>query len=289
MKLKSPGPLSREGGKEQGDYFFSGVVADRLIPKADAKNEGLQKGNKKEMSKGTSFCFERVEKKYMLTRSLQEAVLITCSEFMKPDAYSNYQINNIYYDTDNWQLIRASLDKPVYKEKIRVRSYGVPNDQDEVFVELKRKCGDVVYKRRITVPAEQVQEYMTGVADYVADCQIRREIDWFQQFYCLVPKVFISYRRQAFSGLEDPELRITFDTDFRWRGYDLDLRAGDHGEHLVSDDNVLMEVKIPGTAPLWLSRLLSTNGIFSSSFSKYGYCYKTKLFNNSMKGNVQNV
>ena len=205
-------------------------------------------------------CFERYEKKYCLTLSQQRFLLERMMPYMKKDAYGEYTICNIYYDTDDYRLIRASLEKPVYKEKLRVRSYGVPQEDGKVFVELKKKFDGVVYKRRIT----------TG--------QLGREIGYFQSFYQTVPKVFIGYDRLAFAGIDDPQLRITFDTNLRWRDTGVDLRLGDHGAPIALPcGDVLMEVKIPGACPLWLSHLLSDAQAFPTSFSKYGACYRDEL------------
>ena len=222
-------------------------------------------------------CFERYEKKYCLTLSQQCFLLERMTPYMKKDAYGEYTICNIYYDTDDFRLIRASLEKPIYKEKLRVRSYGVPEEDGRVFVELKKKYDGVVYKRRITMPANEVDDFLSGGhGDEYG--QIGREIQYFQSFYRTVPKVFIGYDRLAFAGIDDPRLRITFDTDLRWRDTDADLRLGDRGAPIaLPGGEVLMEVKIPGACPLWLSRLLSEAGAFPTSFSKYGACYSGSI------------
>ena len=197
---------------------------------------------------------------------------------MKKDEYGEYTICNIYYDTDDFRLIRASLEKPVYKEKLRVRSYGVPQADGKVFVELKKKFDGVVYKRRITTDIRNVEPFLSGALPSESFGQIGREIGYFQSFYHTAPKVFIGYDRLAFAGIDDPQLRITFDTNLRWRNTDVDLRLGDHGAPIALPcGNVLMEVKIPGTCPLWLSHLLSDIGAFPTSFSKYGACYRDEL------------
>lgn len=218
-------------------------------------------------------CFERYEKKYRLTPAQQRVILSGMASHMKPDAYGAYTICNIYYDTDNWQLIRTSLEKPVYKEKLRVRSYGVPNDDGRVFVELKKKYEGVVYKRRITTKAREAAPFLSEAGPN-AHGQIGREITWFQQLHHAKPRVFIAYDRLAFAGIDDPQLRITFDTNLRWRGTDLDLRLGDHGAPIADPDMILMEIKLPGVCPLWLSQLLARARAYPTSFSKYGYCYQ---------------
>ena len=171
-------------------------------------------------------CFERYEKKYRLTAEQQRLVLEGMRPYMKKDAYGAYTICSIYYDTDDWRLIRASLEKPVYKEKLRVRSYGVPEEDGRVFVELKKKYDGVVYKRRITTEAREAAPFLAGSVPNVHG-QIGQEILWFQQLYGARPRVFITYDRLAFAGIDDPELRITFDTNLRWRDTALDLRLGD--------------------------------------------------------------
>lgn len=225
------------------------------------------------MSQPIQNCFARYEKKYFLTPAGQKTLLQAIGPYIKMDFYGKYTICNLYYDTPDWRLIRASLEKPVYKEKLRVRSYGVPAEDGTVFAEIKKKYKGVVYKRRITVPVSEVQPLLNGekpLADYG---QIGREIDWFQQMYHAQPRVFIGYDRIAFAGVEDPELRITFDTNIRWRTTELDLRAGDHGAPLLPDDRVLLELKLPGVCPLWLSHALTEAGAVPVSFSKYGSCY----------------
>ena len=220
--------------------------------------------------------FQRIEKKYLLTYSQYRAMKRGMAPYVRPDAFSNYAICNVYFDTEDYQLIRTSLEKPVYKEKLRVRSYGVPGNRDKVFVELKKKYDGVVYKRRITLEAQEAAYYLAG-GKLSRESQISREIDWFMKSYQPVPKAFIGYDREAYAGRENPELRVTFDTNLRGRGTDVDLRAGDYGQLILPEETVLLELKIPGSAPMWLARLLSENEIFSTSFSKYGTWYKQQM------------
>ena len=218
-------------------------------------------------------CFRRYEKKYLLTKAQYLAVRLGMAAYMKPDAHPRYSITNIYYDTEHYDLIRASLGKPVYKEKLRLRSYGVPDNRDDVFVEIKKKYDGVVYKRRVTMPMQDAARWLQGTAEGNSS-QISREIDWLLRVNRPEPKVMIAYDREAWAASDGGELRITFDTALRARENDVDLRCGDHGVPLLSDDRILMEIKIPGAAPLWLSRLLSENHIFPTTFSKYGTFYK---------------
>lgn len=236
------------------------------------------------MARKMQFSFQRHEKKYLLDLTQLAHIEAGLAQHMRADEYGRYTICNIYYDTADFRLIRASLEKPIYKEKLRMRSYGVPGDCDQVFVELKKKYSGVVYKRRTVMDAAGAVSYLNrGVLPRQED-QICHEIDWFMGCYRPGPRVYIAYDRRAFAGLEDPELRITFDTGIRWRDTELDLRAGDYGRPLLPPDLTLMEVKIPGTTPVWLAHLLSCAGVFPTSFSKYGTCYTRELIPRALAG-----
>ena len=221
--------------------------------------------------------FKRKEVKYLLTEAQLTALRPALETHMEPDAFAHSSISNLYYDTPDFRILRRSQEKPVYREKLRLRSYGVPEEGDRVFVELKKKFDGIVYKRRITMPVCEVDGFLSGRSgdDFG---QIGREIRYFQSFYRTAPKVFIGYDRLAFAGIDDPRLRITFDTNLRWRDTDADLRLGDRGAPIaLPGGEVLMEVKMPGACPLWLSRLLSEAGAFPTSFSKYGACYSGSI------------
>ena len=199
---------------------------------------------------------------------------------MSSDAYARYTICNIYYDTDDYKLIRASIEKPIYKEKLRVRSYGVPDKDSKVFVELKKKYEGVVYKRRLFTAPALVPAVLQGMHSGAENRQVCNEIAYFQHFHGVKPKVFIAYDRQAFHGNENSALRITFDTALRYRTDHLDLREGDYGKPILDSDNILMEIKIPGACPQWLSEILAEYKIFPRSFSKYGTCYREHILKN---------
>jgi len=221
--------------------------------------------------------FRRYEKKFMLNEQQYRSLRSALEGTMSVDEYGKHTIGNVYFDTDDYRLIRASLEKPVYKEKLRVRSYGVPAAQDQVFVELKKKYDGVVYKRRASMTLDEAEAYLLWGERPREETQITREIDWFMNFYHPVPKVYLAYDRVALFGKEDPELRITFDTDIRFRQTALSLWAGDSGAPLLSMGQYLMEVKIPGAMPLWMSHLFDQCGIFSTSFSKYGAVYQNNI------------
>ena len=226
----------------------------------------------------TKYTFKRYEKKYLLTPEQYAALTSELKKYMRPDKFPSSTVCSLYYDTQDFSLIRESLEKPMYKEKLRVRSYGVPGSEDKVFVEIKKKYDGIVYKRRVSMPEYQAVNYLDhGIRQAENDSQIFREIDWLCRSMELTPKVLISCDRLAVCGIEDPELRMTFDSSVRWRDSELDLTRGDYGQELLPDEKILMEAKIAGAAPLWLAGLLSRLEIYPTSFSKYGSCYTQML------------
>ena len=222
--------------------------------------------------------FERFEIKYLLDSRQRAIVEQAFRGRMLPDPHGESTICNIYYDTPDYRLVRDSLEKPVYKEKLRLRSYGRVMPEEKVFLELKKKYQGVVYKRRIELAADQAVAYMDGRCELPYDCQIGREIDYFRLFYRgLAPAVYLCYDRSPWFSAEDPHLRATFDKNIRWRQEDMDLSAPIGGESLLLPHQSLFEVKTAGAIPLWLVELLSRYSIRQTSFSKYGEAYKTIL------------
>lgn len=223
--------------------------------------------------------FQRVEKKYILSKVQYERLWERLKPYMQEDEYGLSTICNIYYDTPDYELIRTSIEKPVFKEKFRIRSYGVPKKEDFVYLEIKRKYDGVVYKRRTTLPyrdAEAFLEHGVQFGSYTYS-QIEREIAYMHRQYPLQKRMFIAYDRIATYGKEDPSIRITFDFNIRAREDELDLTAGDRGEFYFRKQEVLMEIKVASAYPIWLSGILSELEIYPSSFSKYGTFYKEKL------------
>lgn len=227
--------------------------------------------------KKPKFTFQRYEKKYLLSREKYLALWRELEAQVEPDIFFQSTVCSMYYDWADFRLIRHSLEKPVYKEKLRLRSYNVPGPEDQVFVELKKKFQGVVYKRRVALPAVEAEAWLAGRTPAPDQSQISREIDWFLKTNPVSPRVLIACDRRAYVAREDKELRITFDSSIRWRETELSLTAGDQGQELLADGQVLMEIKLPEAAPLWLAGLLSRLEIFPQGFSKYGQCYEKEL------------
>lgn len=224
------------------------------------------------------YVFKRYEKKYMLNIDQYNAVLKGIDAYMALDQYGKTTICNVYFDTVDDRLIRTSIEKPMYKEKFRIRSYGVPGKDGTVFLEIKKKFKGIVYKRRVMMTLEQAKHYVeTGRFPDTLKGNIPREIDYMINLYDLKPKVFIAYDRTAYYERDGGPCRITFDSNIRSRYHNIDLDKGDHGKTLLPGGSYVMEVKITGGMPIWLCRLLSENKVYPASFSKYGKIYLERL------------
>lgn len=221
--------------------------------------------------------FNRIEKKYYLNKEQFDCLMILINENMNHDKFYESTICNIYFDTDDYELIRTSIEKPIYKEKLRLRSYNIPNLNSEVFFEIKKKYKSVVNKRRIILSLKDYYKFLNKKKIDNNDSQISKEIFYMINKYNLKPKVFLAYDRKAYIGKDDKNLRITFDTNIRSRTDNLRLEYGDEGELLSNDNYYLMEIKSFNGYPKWLVNCLSNNNIFPKTFSKYGNVYKKMM------------
>ncbi len=222
----------------------------------------------------TTSTFKRYEFKYFITPQQKKALMELFQGHMIPDAHGASRIYNLYYDTPDFLLIRRSLEKPVYKEKLRVRSYGRAKADTPVFLELKKKYKSVVYKRRIALTQTDATGYFSKESTHHTS-QIGREIDYFNSIYPqLAHRMFISYQREAFFGAEDDSFRMTCDDQILWRDQDLTLCSQPGGHSILAQDTILMELKVSGGIPLWLTHFLTQEHLTKTSFSKYGTAYR---------------
>lgn len=228
--------------------------------------------------------FARREIKFLLNAEQFAALQPLLAQYMNPDKFCvdgrEYGIYNIYYDTPDDFLIRESLSHPYYKEKIRLRSYLSPaKPEDTVFLEIKKKIGGVVNKRRVTMTLEQAEAYMLhgihpDLGQKYIQQQVLDEIDVFRSRYAVVPKQYISYQRAAYFGKDDPDFRLTFDRALTGRRSEISLGQACWGDLLIPSDARLLEVKIKDAMPMWLAETLAHLKIYKTSFSKYGRAYE---------------
>ena len=222
--------------------------------------------------------FERCEKKMLIDNSDLENFISDISEYMNPDEYNidgkPYMISNLYFDDEGDNIVRQSVSKPKFKEKLRARSYGVPTPEDKVFIEIKRKLNGIGTKRRAKMKYCELCEYLkTGKhpenIGYINE-QVLCEIDYYIQTYKVVPKVYISYMRNAYFAKDDKNVRLTLDREITTRRYDLDLALGNYGNSLLPEGKTLVELKFEGSVPLWFAHIMSKYSLSFLSYSKYG-------------------
>jgi hypothetical protein len=220
---------------------------------------------------------KRYEMKYLMSPGQTDFLLRKLEGHMKIDEFGLTSIASLYYDTPDSQLVRASMEKPAYKEKLRLRSYGLATDTSPVFLELKRKYDGIVYKRRVQSSLTQVEKFFAGENALGGSGQIQKELAYFRDFYgTLVPACLIIYDRTAYFE-PGGDLRLTIDYNPRYRMHGLTLTESMDGLPLLENGWSILEIKVQDAMPLWLSAALSEGGIFKSSFSKYGEAYCREL------------
>lgn len=224
--------------------------------------------------------FKRYEQKYLLTEEQYIKMIDCINAYTKPDDFGKSTICNIYFDTPNYYLIRRSLEKPIYKEKLRIRTYGVSSNPDNVFIEIKKKYDGIVYKRRtrinysLNINNLNNLNNVSFIKTNITNKQIISEIEYFTNLYkTLKPSVFLSYDRVAYISNNDENLRITFDSNIIYRDYDLTFKSTIYGKEILPHNMVLLEIKTASNYPLWLTNFLSKEKIHQTSFSKYGKAY----------------
>lgn len=241
--------------------------------------------------------FNRYEYKYLLDKQIFERVISVMDSHMILDSHNfghkPYTIANIYYDTEDDHLIRESLSGPSYKEKLRLRAYGVPKNEDHVFLEIKKKYRGLVNKRRTELRLDEAYDFVrNGLAPVqrkYMNRQVIREIEYFIKIRKLIPKVYVAYDRIAYFEDGNPDLRISFDMNIRTRRYDVRLESGDHGKSLLRNDVYLMEIKTARAMPLWLTNMLNNLDIHRCSFSKYGTEFKNTVKQTDKELNQKNI
>ncbi len=241
---------------------------------------------KKEGDYMSKYSFLRKEKKYLVNAFQMEKLITIIKQYMDYDRYCIdgkwYLIRNVYYDTSDNQLIRLSTNKPYYKEKMRIRKYGQYHDHlDTYFLEIKKKTGGLVSKRRVKLSYEELDLFLKDGT--IPDCdnymtkQVLKEFQYFFTYRHVQPAAYITYERLAFLGKDDKTFRLTFDRNLLSRRDDFDFDNDRNLEYIIDSDKMIMEIKIVGSLPLWLVHALSELRIYPLSFSKYGREYQNMI------------
>lgn len=219
------------------------------------------------------YTFQRYEIKYLVTDEIKSKLIEMLTELVTEDPHGKSTISSLYLDTPDHLLIRNSIDGKAYKEKLRLRSYGIASENDKVFLEIKKKYKSVVYKRRESMKLNEAMEYIQTGRAFVSG-QIMREIDYAFSYYNF-PKPFIqiSYDREAFYWKDNTDIRLTFDRSIRYRTNEISLSTDNFGKTILPKGQNVLEIKTAGAIPLVLAHTLDRLGIFPRSFSKYKRSY----------------
>ena len=221
--------------------------------------------------------FQRVEKKYLITRDEMQKILFSAKDMLAEDEYAHTEITSLYLDTPTKLLVRRSIEGGPYKEKLRLRGYGRVDDDTTVYLELKKKFKGTVYKRRAAMTLAEAKDYFRGEA-MGEKSQIGHELDYAMRYYGMPhPYIAIIYHRDAYVVRDDSDVRITFDSNIRYKTEKLFSAFGGDGEGILPEEKIIMEIKTEGAMPLWLAHLLDEMRIFPTSFSKYGRAYLNEL------------
>ncbi len=219
---------------------------------------------------------KRYELKFYLSNEQLAYFLKQIDQFMKVDKYGLTTIASLYFDTPDFRLINKSIEKPKYKEKLRLRSYGLARKDSPTFLEIKRKCEGIVYKRRVSLLEDEAYSLISTKESKDKE-QISRELEAFVVNYQnLEPKYLIIYDRLAYYQ-DNSDLRITIDKNPRYRTTDLNLHTSMDGTPLLKDGGAILEVKVQHSVPLWLVKILNEGKIYQSSFSKVGEAHKREM------------
>ena len=222
-----------------------------------------------------SEIFRRIEKKYILDIKQYKKIKEMLKKYMDEDIHGKSTICNIYFDTKGYDLIRHSITKPYYKEKVRLRSYNIPNKDSKVFLEIKKKCDNVVGKRRIEMTLNEFNKYIENPDSLKSiNNQIKTELDYYFNFYNLKPAMYISYVRTAYYQKDNLDFRVTFDSEILARQYDLNLENGSYGANILDEEKIVMEIKTLGSIPLWFVKIINELKIRPGNYSKYGVAYE---------------
>lgn len=237
------------------------------------------------MKKTIETSFKRIETKYIVAKDDVKDLIKDLKEYVVEDDYPTSTISNIYFDTENFDVIQDALAKQHRREKIRMRTYiEKPQADSPVFLEVKSKDEEGIgHKFRLVATSQAIINLITdGKVDHqIQDPDLVQEIQRLRKRYGhrLEPRMFIYYDRlslkekKSIQGYPYQKIRVTIDQNLVFRDQAVSLFDGKKGEPLLEDDFVIMEIKAPGQEPQWLKDLLEKYGLVKQKFSKYSCAY----------------
>ncbi|TFD97092.1 polyphosphate polymerase domain-containing protein [Jeotgalibacillus sp. R-1-5s-1] len=224
--------------------------------------------------------FNRFELKYLISIDEYYEMRSKLLERMTFDSYGNndgkYNIISLYFDSAERGIYYETKNKLSFRQKLRLRVYDRTSIEDQAFFEIKQKFKNVVNKRRTVLSLNDAYKLIKNKPNIfskelppASNTQILKEVIHFRNQYELEPDIIVSYDRQAFVGVNEPDLRVTFDYNLMTRDYDLRLENGPYGHHFIHPDLVVLEIKVSNSVPLWLSNIVSEMNLSRKSVSKF--------------------
>ena len=229
--------------------------------------------------------FKRIETKYVVAKADLANLIEDLKIYLVEDDYPTSTISNIYFDTEQFDMIQEDGQGTKRKEKIRMRTYlNQVQPDSQVFLEIKSKDrADVGRKHRLLSTPQSITQFMTkGQLDSsIKDRMMIEKIQQLQEEYqqAIIPRMYIYYDRfslkekKEISGFPYNKIRITIDQNLTYRDENVSLFSGKDGFPLLNEDIVIMEIKAPGRKPQWLQDILDQYGLVEQKFSKYSCAY----------------
>ena len=229
--------------------------------------------------------FKRIETKYVVAKADLANLIEDLKIYLVEDDYPTSTISNIYFDTEQFDMIQEDGQGTKRKEKIRMRTYlSQVQPDNQVFLEIKSKDSTGVGRKyRLLSTPHSITQFMTkGQLDSsIKDQMMIEKIQQLQEEYqqAIIPRMYIYYDRfslkekKEISGFPYNKIRVTIDQNLTYRDNNVSLFSGKDGFPLLNEDIVIMEIKAPGRKPQWLQDILDQYGLVEQKFSKYSCAY----------------
>ena len=229
----------------------------------------------------TPLTFERLELKYLVDEAQAARIRADLEGLCDADREggASYGLMSLYLDSPALAFHRAKLENAHDRFKLRVRAYegGGP-----VFLEVKRKTGDVIRKKRVAVDADGWEDAAAGYgAPLGGGARSQAILDEFSRLQALtgaVPRLLVHYLREAWASNVDRYARVTFDRAIRVQDVSsFTLEGEPDAWHPVDGPSlgvgttspVILELKCESRLPSWMVALVRRHELVHTAFSKY--------------------